>query len=185
GGVHCTPSAHSRPWQVQLRPVRLPPLPFLLLRHPRHRVPVDARRRIPHPGRGPPGPGRHGHVDGCGLAELRVLREVLPPAEAVLALVEKAGGRPDRAERPVRSSAMRASVFLVAVPALSACRRDKPVDRGDAGVPVTTAVKLDNFGYRPDDTKVAIFTADPGLTVEVRSPGGAVVFSVPVDGGSI
>ena len=81
------------------------------------------------------------------------------------------------------SPALRASLFLVAVPALSACRRDRPVDHG--GLPVTTAIKLDNFGYRPEDAKVAIFTADPGVTVAVRSPGGAVVFSVPSDGGSI
>ena len=40
------------------------------------------------------------------------------------------------------------------------------------GEPVTTSIKLDNFGYRPDDTKVAIFSADPGATVQVRTPEG-------------
>jgi len=56
---------------------------------------------------------------------------------------------------------------------------------GGAAAPVTTSVKLDNFGYRPDDTKVAIFSADPGATVQVRTPAAEVVFRVPTDGGSI
>lgn len=51
--------------------------------------------------------------------------------------------------------------------------------------PVTTAIKLDNFGYRPGDAKVAVFSANPGAAVQVRTPAGAVVFSVPADGGSI
>jgi len=54
--------------------------------------------------------------------------------------------------------------------------------RADVG---RTAIKLDHFGYRPDDAKVAIFTADPGSTVQVRTDAGAVVFSVPGGGGSI
>jgi hypothetical protein len=35
---------------------------------------------------------------------------------------------------------------------------------------VTTLVKLDNFGYRPDDIKLAIFTTNPGATVQVQTP---------------
>jgi hypothetical protein len=53
---------------------------------------------------------------------------------------------------------------------------------GDA---VTTSIKLDNFGYRPDDPKVAVFSADPGAAVEVRTTAGVVVLTVPTDGGSI
>jgi hypothetical protein len=45
--------------------------------------------------------------------------------------------------------------------------------------------KLDHFGYRPGDVKVAVYTADPGPAVEARSVSGAVVFRVPADGGSI
>ncbi len=52
--------------------------------------------------------------------------------------------------------------------------------------PVSLAFKLDHFGYRPDDTKVAIVTSNPGATVEVRSAADdSVVFTVPTDGGSI
>lgn len=52
--------------------------------------------------------------------------------------------------------------------------------------PVTLAFKVDHFGYRPEDTKVAIVTANPGATVEVRSAvDDSVVFTVPTDGGSI
>ncbi len=45
--------------------------------------------------------------------------------------------------------------------------------------------KLDHFGYRPDDVKVAVYSSDPGPSVEVRSSAGSVVFRVPADGGSI
>jgi endoglucanase len=45
--------------------------------------------------------------------------------------------------------------------------------------------KLDHFGYRPDDVKVAVYSSDPGPRVEVRSSAGSVVFRVPADGGSI
>ena len=50
---------------------------------------------------------------------------------------------------------------------------------------MTASVKLDHFGYRPDDPKVAVFTSDPGSVVQVRTAGGAPVFTVPADGGSI
>lgn len=50
---------------------------------------------------------------------------------------------------------------------------------------VTLAFKLDYFGYRPDDAKVAIATTDPGLTVEVRAPDGTLVLTIPDDGGLI
>jgi endoglucanase len=51
--------------------------------------------------------------------------------------------------------------------------------------PVTQEIKMDYFGYRPDDAKIAIFTTDPGSTVQVRTTGDAVVYTVPTDGGSI
>ena len=51
--------------------------------------------------------------------------------------------------------------------------------------PVTQAIKHDHFGYRPADTKIAIFTQDPGATIEIRTTTDDVVFRVPADGGSI
>ena len=45
--------------------------------------------------------------------------------------------------------------------------------------PVTHAIKLDHFGYRPADTKISIFSGDPGSAVEVRDTSDAVVFRVP------
>jgi len=51
--------------------------------------------------------------------------------------------------------------------------------------PVTTNIKMDYFGYRPGDVKVAIFTADPGATVQIRNTSDTVVFTVPSNGGSI
>ena len=42
------------------------------------------------------------------------------------------------------------------------------------------AIKLDNFGYRPGDAKVAVFTANPGATVQIRDAAtSAVVYTVP------
>jgi endoglucanase len=54
-----------------------------------------------------------------------------------------------------------------------------------AAASVTQAIKMDYFGYRPSDVKVAIFTADPGTTVQIRNTSDAVVFTVPTNGGSI
>ena len=51
--------------------------------------------------------------------------------------------------------------------------------------PVTPNIKMDYFGYRPGDVKIAIFTADPGATVQIRNTSDAVVFTVPSNGGSI
>ena len=51
--------------------------------------------------------------------------------------------------------------------------------------PVAPNIKMDYFGYRPGDVKVAIFTADPGATVQIRNTSDAVVFTVPSNGGSI
>jgi endoglucanase len=45
--------------------------------------------------------------------------------------------------------------------------------------------KLDNFGYRPTDPKVAVYSSDPGRSVEVQLSSGSVVLRVPNDGGSI
>src|SRR5687768_8453659 len=54
-----------------------------------------------------------------------------------------------------------------------------------SGALVTQAIKLDNFGYRPGDVKVAIFTQDPGGTVQIRDVDDVVVFTIPANGGSI
>lgn len=51
--------------------------------------------------------------------------------------------------------------------------------------PVSYSIKLDHFGYRPSATKVAIFTANPGSTVEVRNTSDQVIYTVPTNGGSI
>jgi hypothetical protein len=53
-----------------------------------------------------------------------------------------------------------------------------------AGTP-SLSVKLDHFGYRPADRKIAVFTADPGATVQVRNLADTVLYTVPTDGGSI
>jgi endoglucanase len=51
--------------------------------------------------------------------------------------------------------------------------------------PVTQNIKMDYFGYRPGDVKVAIFVADPGGTVQIRNTSDQIVFTVPTNGGSI
>lgn len=51
--------------------------------------------------------------------------------------------------------------------------------------PVSPAVKVDHFGYRPTAAKIAIFNADPGASVEIRSAAGVTVLTVPGGGGSI
>lgn len=51
--------------------------------------------------------------------------------------------------------------------------------------PVSFNIKMDFFGYRPGDTKIAIFTADPGATVQVRNTSDQIVYTIPTDGGSI
>ena len=51
--------------------------------------------------------------------------------------------------------------------------------------PISHNIKLDHFGYRPDDAKIAVFSADPGATVEVRDLNDVVVMTIPTDGGSI
>ena len=51
--------------------------------------------------------------------------------------------------------------------------------------PVSTAVKLDNLGYRTGDAKVVIFTQNPGATVQVRDAANTVLFTIPTSGGSI
>jgi hypothetical protein len=51
--------------------------------------------------------------------------------------------------------------------------------------PISHAIEVDHFGGRPADAEIAIFSADPGSSVEVRNTAGAVVFVVPSDGGSI
>jgi endoglucanase len=51
--------------------------------------------------------------------------------------------------------------------------------------PVSMGIKLDYFGYRPADVKVAVLTANPGSIVQVLNGAGDVVYTVPTDGGSI
>jgi hypothetical protein len=51
--------------------------------------------------------------------------------------------------------------------------------------PVSTAFKIDNFGYRPGDAKIAVLSANPGASVQVRDSFDVVVFQIPADGGSI
>jgi endoglucanase len=87
--------------------------------------------------------------------------------------------------RVVLKSLLRAS-FLALVAGCAAGRQEMPAAADRGGTPqISLSVKLDNFGYRPQDAKVAIFSGDPGATVQVRTPAGEVVFSVPTDGGSI
>ncbi len=63
-----------------------------------------------------------------------------------------------------------------------------------ARTPPAGGIKVDHFGYRPADAKVAVVSADPGAAVEIRThvppeggnrTEGTVVFRIPVDGGSI
>lgn len=49
--------------------------------------------------------------------------------------------------------------------------------------PVSLAIKLDTFGYRTTDPKVAVFSANPGATVELRNL--ADVNQLTISGGSI
>jgi hypothetical protein len=51
--------------------------------------------------------------------------------------------------------------------------------------PVSQAIKLDHFGYRLNDVKVAVFSENPGSVVEVRTPNDTVVLTIPDNGGSI
>lgn len=73
------------------------------------------------------------------------------------------------------SKALRASVLLLLIlpPALA------------SALPVSQALKVDHFGYRPGDPKIAIASANPGATVQIRNLADGVVFTIPADGGSI
>ena len=62
-----------------------------------------------------------------------------------------------------------ASFFLLPVAAFAA--------------PLSHEIKIDHFGYRPADTKISIFSANPGIEVEIRNATDEVVFRVPLDGG--
>lgn len=57
----------------------------------------------------------------------------------------------------------------------------KPV----GAAPVGQAIKLDHFGYRPNDVKIAVFSGNPGSVVEVRTTNDTVVLTIPDNGGSI
>ncbi|MFC1854175.1 glycoside hydrolase family 9 protein [candidate division CSSED10-310 bacterium] len=54
-----------------------------------------------------------------------------------------------------------------------------------AGAAVSEHIKLDHFGYRVSDSKIVIFTADPGTVVYIRDGLDTVVYTIPSDGGSI
>jgi endoglucanase len=75
----------------------------------------------------------------------------------------------------VSVNSARSVALMIAVAAVAALE----------AAPVSNAIKLDHFGYRPDDTKIAVFSADPGPVVEVRNGDGSLVLTVPTDGGSI
>ena len=42
--------------------------------------------------------------------------------------------------------------------------------------PLSHEIKIDHFGYRPADTKISIFSANPGSEVEIRNATDEVVF---------
>jgi hypothetical protein len=63
-----------------------------------------------------------------------------------------------------------------------------PVERSPdrvAAPQLDVPARLDHFGYRPEDPRVAVFSSNPGPSVKVRDESGATVFTVPADGGSI
>jgi len=51
--------------------------------------------------------------------------------------------------------------------------------------PVSQYIKVDHFGYRPADEKIAVFSSNPGASVEIRNTSDAVVATIPGQGGSI
>ncbi len=51
--------------------------------------------------------------------------------------------------------------------------------------PVSHDIKLDHFGYRTSDTKIAIISTNPGSSVEIRNTSDQVVYSIPSNGGTI
>ncbi len=53
------------------------------------------------------------------------------------------------------------------------------------GTTVSQAIRMDYFGYRPGDSKVAIFSAEPAPYVALCDSANQPVFVVPYDGGSI
>ena len=44
--------------------------------------------------------------------------------------------------------------------------------------PVTQVIKVDSFGYRTQDSKIAIFSADPGNSVEVRDNADNIILTL-------
>lgn len=50
---------------------------------------------------------------------------------------------------------------------------------------VSKHIKIDHYGYRVSDPKIAIVTSNPGANAEIRDTLGSVVFQVPQNGGSI
>jgi hypothetical protein len=55
-----------------------------------------------------------------------------------------------------------------------------------ARVGIQLAIKVNHFGYRPGDPKIAVVTADPGTVAELRrASDNALLFTVPAQGGSI
>ncbi|NNL95117.1 MAG: glycoside hydrolase family 9 protein, partial [Xanthomonadales bacterium] len=50
---------------------------------------------------------------------------------------------------------------------------------------VNHQIKVDHFGYRPGDLKLAIVSANPGASVQLRDTSNTVVYTIPADGGSI
>ena len=75
----------------------------------------------------------------------------------------------------------RRSITPVLIPLILSLTMVQPV----LPAPVSQAIKMDYFGYRPNDTKIAIFTVNPGSMVEIRALDDAVVSTIPTNGGSI
>jgi endoglucanase len=90
-----------------------------------------------------------------------------------------------RHPRPVLAAL---ALLLVTEPGLTGCGngcREGTVSEPGTEWARAAPVKVDHFGFRPEDPKVAVFTSDPGPVVHVRTAAGAVAFTVPTDGGSI
>ncbi len=88
----------------------------------------------------------------------------------------------DAPPSPKRRDA-RILVALVLMALLPSCRGGRA--ERSASLRAVSRARLDNFGYRPADPRVAVFSDDPGVLVEVQVASGLRVFRVPADGGAI
>ncbi|MFN2378466.1 MAG: glycoside hydrolase family 9 protein, partial [Candidatus Binatia bacterium] len=79
----------------------------------------------------------------------------------------------------------RKSSLLVSLLSCIACLSGLVLPATAEAAPVSQAIKTDHLGYRPADAKIAVFSANPGSSVEVRDGADVVRFRIPADGGSI